>query len=55
MSPGYITLGDNNSAMMTKGWEIYTSGLMSFHSGIVRPVQKEWVISISERNPWLGP
>ena len=56
MSPGYITLGDNNNCDDDQKVGKYTqSGLMSFHSGIVRPVQKEWVIGISGAEiPWLG-
>lgn len=56
ISPGYITLGDNNNCDDDQKVGKYTqSGLMSFHSGIVRPVQKEWVIGISGAEiPWLG-
>ena len=32
-----------------------TNGLMSIHSGMIRPVQQDWVIGISGAEiPWLG-
>ena len=56
MSPGYITLGDNNNCDDDQAVGKYsTNGLMSIHSGMIRPVQENWVIGISGAEiPWLG-
>ncbi len=56
MSPGYITLGDNNNCDDDQAVGKYsTNGLMSIHSGMIRPVQEDWVIGISGAEiPWLG-
>ena len=55
MNPGYITLGDNNDCNDDQGVFEFAQGLSSIHSGMIRPVQKDWVIGISGAEiPWLG-
>ncbi|MBA4695510.1 MAG: S26 family signal peptidase [Candidatus Poseidoniales archaeon] len=54
-NPGYITLGDNNDCNDDQGVFEFAQGLSSLHSGMIRPVQNEWVIGISGAEiPWLG-
>ena len=55
MNPGYITLGDNNDCNDDQGVFEFAQGLSSIHSGMIRPVQEDWVIGISGAEiPWLG-
>lgn len=55
MNPGFITLGDNNDCNDDQGVFEFAQGLTSIHSGMIRPVQKDWVIGISGAEiPWLG-
>ena len=55
MNPGYITLGDNNDCNDDQGVFEFAQGLSSIHSGMIRPVQENWVIGISGAEiPWLG-
>ena len=55
MNPGYITLGDNNDCNDDQGVFEFAQGLSSIHSGMIRPVQQDWVIGISGAEiPWLG-
>lgn len=55
MNPGYITLGDNNDCNDDQAVFEFAQGLNSIHSGMIRPVQEEWVIGISGAEiPWLG-
>ena len=55
MNPGYITLGDNNNCNDDQGVFEFAEGLSSIHSGMIRPVQQNWVIGISGSEiPWLG-
>ena len=55
MNPGYITLGDNNDCNDDQGIFEFAQGLSSIHSGMIRPVQDDWVIGISGAEiPWLG-
>ena len=55
MNPGYITLGDNNDCNDDQGVFEFAQGLNSIHSGMIRPVQEDWVIGISGAEiPWLG-
>lgn len=54
-NPGYITLGDNNDCNDDQGVFKFARGLNSLHSGVIKPVQKDWVIGISGAEiPWLG-
>jgi len=54
-NPGYITLGDNNDCNDDQGVFEFARGLSSLHSGMIRPVQEDWVIGISGAEiPWLG-
>jgi signal peptidase I len=54
-NPGYITLGDNNDCNDDQGVFEFARGLNSLHSGVIKPVQKDWVIGISGAEiPWLG-
>ena len=55
MNPGYITLGDNNDCNDDQAVFEFAQGLNSIHSGMIRPVQDDWVIGISGAEiPWLG-
>ena len=55
MNPGFITLGDNNDCNDDQGVFEFAQGLSSIHSGMIRPVQQDWVIGISGAEiPWLG-
>ena len=55
MNPGFITLGDNNDCNDDQGVFEFAQGLTSIHSGMIRPVQEDWVIGISGAEiPWLG-
>ena len=55
MNPGYITLGDNNDCNDDQGVFEFAQGLSSIHSGMIRPVQEDWVVGISGAEiPWLG-
>lgn len=55
MNPGYITLGDNNDCNDDQAVFEFAQGLNSIHSGMIRPVQEDWVIGISGAEiPWLG-
>ena len=47
MNPGYITLGDNNDCNDDQAVFEFAQGLNSIHSGMIRPVQEDWVIGIS--------
>tara|TARA_B110000444_G_scaffold11420_1_gene9767 strand:- start:14313 stop:15275 length:963 start_codon:yes stop_codon:yes gene_type:complete len=54
-NPGYITLGDNNDCNDDQGVFEFAKGLSSMHSGMIRPIQENWVIGISGAEiPWLG-
>ncbi len=54
-NPGYITLGDNNDCNDDQGVFEFAQGLSSIHSGIIKPVEEDWVIGISGAEiPWLG-
>lgn len=54
-NPGYITLGDNNDCNDDQGVFDFAEGIASINSGIIKPVQEEWVIGVSgEEIPWLG-
>ena len=54
-NPGYITLGDNNDCNDDQGVFEFARGLSSIHSGIIKPVEEDWVIGISGAEiPWLG-
>jgi len=54
-NPGYITLGDNNDCNDDQGVFEFARGLSSLHSGMIKPVQEDWVIGISGAEiPWLG-
>jgi len=54
-NPGYITLGDNNDCNDDQGVFKFAQGLTSMHSGMIRPVQDDWVIGVSGAEiPWLG-
>tara|TARA_B100000614_G_scaffold103664_1_gene93150 strand:+ start:1167 stop:1994 length:828 start_codon:yes stop_codon:yes gene_type:complete len=55
LNPGYVTLGDNNDCNDDQGVFEFAQGLSSIHSGMIRPVQEDWVIGISGAEiPWLG-
>jgi len=55
MNPGFITLGDNNDCNDDQGVFEFAQGLSSIHSGMIRPVQEDWIIGISGAEiPWLG-
>ena len=55
INPGYITLGDNNDCNDDQGVFEFAQGLSSLHSGIIKPVQDDWVIGVSGAEiPWLG-
>ncbi|MBT4066474.1 MAG: S26 family signal peptidase [Euryarchaeota archaeon] len=54
-NPGFITLGDNNNCNDDQGVFEFAQGLTSIHSGMIKPVQDDWVIGISGAEiPWLG-
>ena len=54
-NPGYITLGDNNDCNDDQGVFKFAQGLTSMHSGMILPVQEDWVIGVSGAEiPWLG-
>tara|TARA_B110001452_G_scaffold259793_1_gene256568 strand:- start:1563 stop:2531 length:969 start_codon:yes stop_codon:yes gene_type:complete len=54
-NPGFITLGDNNNCNDDQGVFEFAKGLSSLHSGMIRPIQEDWVIGISGAEiPWLG-
>jgi len=54
-NPGYITLGDNNDCNDDQGVFEFARGLSSIHSGMLKPVEEDWVIGISGAEiPWLG-
>jgi signal peptidase I len=54
-NPGYITLGDNNDCNDDQGVFKFAPGLSSLHSGMIKPVQSDWVIGIAGAEiPWLG-
>ena len=54
-NPGYITLGDNNDCNDDQGIFEFAQGISSIHSGIIKPIQDDWVIGISGAEiPWLG-
>ncbi len=54
-NPGYITLGDNNDCNDDQGAFAFADGISSLNSGIIKPIQDDWVIGISgEEIPWLG-
>ena len=54
-NPGYITLGDNNDCNDDQGVFEFARGLNSLHSGVIKPVERDWVIGISGAEiPWLG-
>lgn len=54
-NPGYITLGDNNDCNDDQGVFEFAQGLSSVKSGMIKPVEEDWVIGISGAEiPWLG-
>ena len=48
-------MGDNNDCNDDQGVFEFAQGLSSIHSGIIKPVEEDWVIGISGAEiPWLG-